>query len=89
MENLDKKISIELSIGHLLVLWDILANKTGDDLREKFSEEEVRAIWSLEDSCEKQLISAGITSKPEDEWNALIKRALEHTKTLPVEFLDK
>ena len=90
MENLDKKISTELSLGHLLVLWDILSNKvTGDELRKKFSEEELRAIWSFQDKCEQELTSIGITAKPETEWNELMQNALVHTKKLPVEFLDK
>ena len=90
MENLDKRISTELSLGHLLVLWDILSNKvTGDELRKKFSEEELRAIWSFQDKCEQELTSIRITAKPETEWNELMQNALVHTKKLPVEFLDK
>ena len=90
MKELDNKISTELTLGHLLVLWDILANKvTGDELRKKFNDAELRAIWSFQDKCEETLVLSRVTSMPETEWNELMQKALIHTKTLPVEFLDK
>jgi hypothetical protein len=88
-EDLTKEASIKLSVGHLLIVWDILSNKlSGSPINNMFTEEEKRAIWALEDLCEQELVNNGITSKPEKEWNQLIGRATEFVKTIPAEFLD-
>lgn len=87
-ENFDKKTSIELTVGHLLVLWNIAANRLSElHIAEKFTAEEKRAIWVFEDLCEQELINQRIEGRPAQEWDALIKRALEYVQSLPVEFL--
>ncbi len=88
-EELSKEVSVELSVGHLLVIWNVLSNKlSGLNFNEEFTDEEKRALWALEDICEKSLIKNKITTMPEDEWDELIQKALKHVKALPVEFLD-
>jgi hypothetical protein len=87
--NLAEKAAIELSVGHLLLVWHVLSDKlSGSPLNEAFSEEEKRAIWALEDLCEDALTASGVTSKPQNEWDRLIDMAREHVKTISVEFLD-
>ena len=89
MEDLNKIVSTEMTLGHVLALWEILSNhKQFENLRDKFSEDEARAIWAFQDICENQLIRLGVGPKPEDEWNELIQKSLKHVKTIPVEFVD-
>jgi hypothetical protein len=88
-EDLEKEVNLKISIGHLLVVWDILSNKLScEPINENFTEDERRAIWALEDACEKKIINSGIKARPEKEWNQLIERATAHVKTLPIEFLE-
>ena len=71
-KDLTKEVSLQLPVGHLLIIWDILSNKlAGSPANCEFSEEEKRAIWALEDLCEQELINNGITARPEEEWNQL------------------
>ncbi len=88
-EDLSKPVSIILPVGHLIIVWDILANKlAGAPANEMFTAEEKRAVWALQDLCEYLLIENGTTSRPAPEWSALIQRATEFVKTIPAEFLD-
>ena len=88
-EDLSKSASLNLPIGHLIVVWDILSNKlAGSPTNGIFTEEEKRAIWALQDLCENVLIENEVTSMPEPEWNALVKRAIEFVKSIPVDYLD-
>lgn len=87
--NLQKEVTLTLSLGHLLMVWNILSNKVScSPFNHNFSEEEKRTIWALEDLCETGLINNGIESLPENEWNQLIESARDFVKTLPVEFVD-
>ncbi len=88
-ENLDKQISVKMTLGHLLVVWNVIANKVSESLLNKeFTEEEKRAIWILEDLCENELIKNKIEALPQEEWDGLIAKGLEHVKSLPVDLLD-
>ena len=89
MIDLNRIISTDLTLGHVLVLWEILSNNESfENLRDKFSEDEARAIWAFQDKCENELTKLGIGSKPEEEWNEIFQKALEHIRTLSVEFVD-
>jgi hypothetical protein len=69
-------------------VWDVLANKvTETGFVDALTDEEKRAIWALQDLCERSLIDAGITARPQDEWEALMQSAREHVKSVPVENL--
>lgn len=88
-EDLSKQTSVRLPLGHLLIVWSVLSDKlAGPPFNDQFTAEERRAIWGLQDLCEKVLIKNGITSKPAKEWDQLIVKATEFVKTIPVEFLD-
>jgi hypothetical protein len=88
-EGLDKPATLNLPVGHLLVVWDVLSNRlTETPYKDEFSEEEKRAIWALEDLCEKELVRKGFVGRPEAEWNNLMNKAVEFVKAIPVEFLD-
>ena len=88
-ENLSSQAALKLAIGHLLVIWDVLANKaSGSQFMDELAEEERRAIWALEDLCEAELNSCGVKPRPEPEWNDLMHRARDFVKTIPAEFLD-
>jgi hypothetical protein len=88
-EGLDKPATLYLPVGHLLVVWDILSNRLSETpYKDEFTEEEKRAIWALEDLCEKELVRNGFGARPEEQWNKLINQATEFVKTIPVEFLD-
>lgn len=88
-ENLTKPVFVELSIGHLLLLWEVFANnfKT-QQLVESLSVEEKRAIWAFEDLCERSLVENGIGPQPQAELDKLLNVAREHCMTIPVECLD-
>jgi len=89
-ENFGKVANVALTAGHLLVVWDILANKlSGSEFLDKLDESERRAIWALQDFCESKLETIGFSSRPQLEWEALMDAARAHVKTVPVEFLDK
>ena len=88
-DNLTGSASLTLSLGHMLVVWDILANKlSGTPFIESLSEGEKRAIWALQDFCERCLVKNGISSRPKPEWDALVDAAKEHVRSIPVDFLD-
>jgi hypothetical protein len=88
-EKLTTKISLDISLGHLLLIWETLANKVScSPINEQLSDVEKRAIWALEDICEQKLVENDCGSRPEQDWHDLIKKAGEHVKTLPVEFLE-
>ena len=89
MEDLNKIVLTEMTLGHVLVLWEILSNNPSfENLRNKFSEDEARAIWAFQDICENELIKQDVGPKPEEQWNELVQKALKHVNTIPVEFLD-
>jgi hypothetical protein len=55
---------------------------------ETLTEDEKRAIWALEDLCERSLVENGISPRPESEWNALVDAAKEHVRSIPVDYLE-
>jgi len=86
---LKKNTKIRLSTGHLLVIWDVIANKlSGSPFFDSLNEEERRALWALQDLSEAQILKIGIEGKPKDEWELLMAAARKHVRTIPVEFLD-
>jgi hypothetical protein len=88
-EDCTREASLKLSIGHLLAVWDVLANKLSEsNLMDSLSEEQRRAMCALEDLCESSLVENGISGRPEPEWNELMRTAYEHVKSIPVEFYD-
>ncbi len=88
-EELNKIATMSLPVGHLLIIWNVLSTKISGSLtNNEFTEEEKRAIWALEDMCERELINQGITEMPKNEWEQLVERATEFVKTIPAEFLD-
>jgi hypothetical protein len=67
-EDLTKEARLKLSAGHLLVVWDILANRLpGSPFSEALSDEERRAMSALQDLCEHALLAKGIASRPKAE----------------------
>lgn len=87
--NLTDDASIKLSVGHLIVLWNLISNKLScEPINDNFTEEEKRAVWAFEDLCEYELVKHGHGSKPKHDWDELITKAQEFCKTLPAEFLD-
>jgi hypothetical protein len=55
---------------------------------EGLSEDEKRAVWALEDLCERGLLENGVSSRPQPEWDALVAAAMEHVRSIPVDCLD-
>jgi hypothetical protein len=87
-DGLNKLATLQLPIGHLLVVWDVLANKLSDtDYKNKFTEEEKRAIWALEDICENELVENGFGPRPEKEWDQLMEQATVFVKSTPADFV--
>lgn len=87
--DLEEKANLELSVGHLLAVWDVLANRiSGSSFLDELSDDERRSIWALQDICERTLTSVGVAPLPEREWEALMSSARDHVRTIPVEFLE-
>lgn len=84
-----KEVSVKITLGHLLLAWQVMSDKFSD-LRsyETLSEEERRAIWGLADLLENALVENDISGRPQVEWEALISKAKDFIKTIPIEFLD-
>jgi hypothetical protein len=88
-EGLNRQATLHLPIGHLLVVWDVLSNRLADtNYKDEFTVEEKRAIWALEDLCEKELVRNGFGGRQQEDWNQLMEQATEFVKTIPVEFLE-
>lgn len=88
-EDLASRINLPLSLGHLIAVWDILANKlSGTPFMESLTEDEKRTLWALEDLCERSLVENGVSSRPEAEWKALADAAKAHVRSIPVEHLE-
>ncbi|HEY8942120.1 MAG TPA: hypothetical protein VIM59_18130 [Cellvibrio sp.] len=88
-DDLSKEATIKIPVGHLLTVWGILSEKlSSSPANEAFTEEEKRAIWGLEDLCEKELINQGYSSLPENDWNQLMVKASEFVKTISIDYLD-
>jgi hypothetical protein len=87
--NFADKASLTLTIGHLIAVWDILANKlSGTHFMESLSEDEKRAVWALQDLCERSLVENRVSSRPIPEWNALVDAAKEYVRSIPVDYLE-
>ena len=88
-EDFSKEASIKIPLGHLLLAWEVISEKFSDlQPYNSLTNEEKRAIWGLADLLEKLLIENGVTEKSKTEWEALVNRAKEFMKTVPVDFLD-
>ena len=88
-EALSKRIALELQGAHLLVVWDVLANKLSEsEFVKELTDEERRAVWALQDLCESTLAASGFSARAKDDWDDLMHSAREHVKALPVQFLD-
>jgi hypothetical protein len=84
-----KQTPVSISAGHLLVLWDVLANKlVGSKFFDTLGEEEKIALWAAQDLFEHLLDEIGFSSKPAEEWERLMEAARAHARQLPVEYRD-
>jgi hypothetical protein len=88
-EDFSKEVPVKITLGHLLLAWEVMANKFSD-LRsnESLSEDERRAIWGLADLLEKTLIENGIDGRPQAEWENLVSQAKIYIRSVPVDFLE-
>lgn len=88
-EDFSKEIPIKITLGHLLLSWEVLSDKFSDlQSQDSLSEEERRAIWGLADLLENSLAENGVNGKSQAEWAALISKVKKYMKTVPVDFLE-
>lgn len=87
-EDLSNEATVQISLGHMLLVREIISNKLSGSFNDNFTEEEKRAIWALEDLFDDALIKNGITARPQLEWEELVNKAREFIKTVPVDYLD-
>ena len=87
--DLSKPVSINISLGHLLFVWETMSAKlsTLND-RDDMSEDEKRAVWGLIDLMEPPLAESGLGTYSHAEWETLLARAAEVVRMTPVDFLD-
>ena len=86
---LAETVSVEMSVGHLVVIWDILARRLSDPAgNATFSDDEKRAIWAMEDLVENTVMAKVVDARPDLDWDDLIACATTYIRTLPVDFLD-
>ncbi len=85
-DDLIQEAILELSIGHLLTIWDILANKMSETpFINGLCDEDRRALWGLQDICEDELGRIGISPRPKAEWDKLMEAARSHVKNMPID----
>jgi hypothetical protein len=78
-----RKLQLAAGTGHLLVVWDILANRVSQStLLDMLSEKERSALWLLQDLFESALVESGIRPCPQEAWNKLLKEATEQIPDL-------
>lgn len=87
--DLSQEVSMEITIGHLFLAWQVMSEKfsalrSNDDLLE----EERWAIWGLADLLEWTLVENGVGGMTHDEWDALCEKAREFAKNIPVDCLE-
>ncbi|HIQ41742.1 MAG TPA: hypothetical protein EYH47_03245 [Pseudomonas oleovorans] len=88
-EDFPKETSIKITLGHLLLAWEVLSNKFSDlQSDDSLSDEERRAIWGLADLLENSLAENGVNGKPQAEWAVLISKTKEYMNSVPVDFLE-
>jgi hypothetical protein len=89
-EDLSKETTVKITLGHLLLAWEVLSDKFSD-LRScgNLSEEEMRAIWGLADLLEKTLIGNGVSGRSQEEWKSLVSRATDFIRSVPADFLNE
>ncbi len=88
-QKLDCVVSLDLTLGHVLVLWDLLQGKLAQvHSTHELSLGQKKAIWALEDICEEALIENGLSSRPEVEWNALVQAADKYAESIPADYVD-
>ena len=88
-DDLTKEVQLKLSMGHLLVVWDVLSNKlAASTFLEALSVEEARAMRALDDLCGHAIGANGIAPRPAPEWDRLMQAAKAHVKSIPLDFED-
>lgn len=88
-ENLEKEIPLTITIGRLLLIREILANKlAGSSVLDTYDDDEQRSVGALQDLCDVALQANGFGSRPKDDRNRLIQAARERVRHIPLEFED-
>lgn len=86
---LKKNTKIRTSTGHLLGIWDVIANKlSGSSFMGTLSDKERRGLWAPQDLSEAQIAKLGIEPRLENEWELVMAAARKRVRTIPVEFLE-
>jgi hypothetical protein len=86
-EDLTREVPLKISLGHLLLVWDILANKlAGSPVLEDLGDDEQRAMAALQDLCENTLQANGIAGRPKADWDRLLQAAKTHVRRMPIEY---
>ena len=89
MEAMNRELTVDLTVGHVLVLWDLLQGKLSQlHKTHELSDGEKRALWALEDICEESLISAGYSSLPPSDWEDVVKEARKYAESIPADYVD-
>jgi|GEM_PF-3889001 len=87
--DLNKNVSLELTLGHLIVIRELFANKlSGSPGNGEFTEEEKRAVWALEDLCDNEIAKNTPREDVPGDWNKLVNQAVEFVKSIPVEYTE-
>ena len=71
------------------MVWDVISNHlSGTPFIDSLSEDEKRAVWALDDLCERVLEENGVVARAQADWNELVEAAKVHVRTIPVDCLD-
>jgi hypothetical protein len=88
-EDLTQAVTLEMSLGHVIVMWEVLANKLSTSaLSSALRPEELRSLRAAQDLFERSIAAHGITPRPQMEWDQLVSSACEHVARLPIEYED-
>lgn len=89
MKAFENEMTVRLSVGHILVLWDLLQGKLSRlHATHELNPGEKRALWGLEDICERSLVSAGYSCLPDAEWRKVVEEAGKYAEQIPADFVE-
>ena len=85
----DNVVSLKLTLGHVLVLWDLLQGKLAQvSTTQELGPGQTRALWAFEDICERALIANGLSSRPDKEWSKIVGAAEKFAESIPADYVD-
>ena len=89
VEKLTGHVRMSLPLGHVVLIWEILSNRLEcESCIGSLEDAEKRAMWALEDLCERKLEERGVAALRVGEWEKLVDAAKLLAKDFPIRYTD-